>query len=253
MYKIPARTVFIGKNLIYVPECHSTNDLAAVSGASKAVPEGTVVITDHQTAGRGQHGNSWLTEPCKNLTLSIVLKPGFLLPRDQFNLNIAISLAVYDFLSLNLDVPSFIKWPNDLIVRDKKITGILIENQVMGSRIVQSVVGIGINVNQQRFPIPAATSMSLVADNKIFLLPDLLETLLEQIEFRFVQLRSGRITQMKEEYLRHLYWFGEERYFESQGERFEGIITGIDVAGRLQLKSGDATRTFQVKELTFVG
>lgn len=249
MYKIPARTVFIGKNLVYVPECHSTNDLAAAS--QESFSEGTVVITDHQTAGRGQRGNTWLTEPSKNITLSIVLKPTFLLPRDQFNLNIAISLAVYDTLSLNINTRVFIKWPNDLIVSEKKVSGILIENQVMGSRIMHSVVGIGINVNQHRFNVPTATSMSLLG-NKTFELSDLFETLLERIEFRFVQLRSGRIAQLKEEYLGNLYWRNEKRLFQSQGETFEGTIIGIDDAGRLQINVGAETRTFQIKELSYV-
>lgn len=251
MYKIPARTLFIGKNLIYVPQCHSTNDLAATLGNPEAVPEGTLVITDHQTAGRGQQGNTWQSEPGENLTFSITLKPGFLLPRDQFNLNIAISLAVHDLLSESLPESVYIKWPNDLIALNKKITGILIENQLMGSRIVHSVIGIGINVNQRRFSVPAATSMSL-AGNKTFQLPGLLETLLEKIEFRYAQLRSGRTASQKAEYLGCLYWFNEIHLFESHGKRFEGIISGVDEAGRLQVRRGAEVRIFQVKEITFI-
>lgn len=251
MYKIPAKTLFIGKNLIYVPQCHSTNDVAAKLGNKDTEAEGAVVITDHQTAGRGQHGNTWLAEPGMNLTFSVIFKPTFLVPKDHFHLNMAISLAIRDGLSQTLGKSVFIKWPNDLVVLNKKITGILIENQLLGPRITRSVAGVGVNVNQRSFPFPAATSIRLI-NNEPCELPGLFETLLEKIEFRYLQLKSGRIPSLTEEYLSYLYWINELHLFESAGSRFEGVITGVDEAGRLQIKVQSEIKSFQIKQITFI-
>ena len=120
MYKIPAKTLFLGKNLIYVPQCHSTNDLADQVVEQPSTHEGTVVITDAQTKGRGQMGNQWITEPGKNLTFSVILYPLFIVPKDQFLLTCAISLGLYDMLQTAIDGQIFIKWPNDLIVNDRR-------------------------------------------------------------------------------------------------------------------------------------
>jgi BirA family biotin operon repressor/biotin-[acetyl-CoA-carboxylase] ligase len=250
LYKIPAKTLFVGKNLIYVPECHSTNDLASQIGQQLSAAEGTVVITDCQTAGRGQKGSSWNSEPQKNLTFSVVLKPTFLHSNRQFYLNIAISLGVYDVLCQYLKSRTFIKWPNDLIVTNKKIGGILIENQVVGQRITNSIVGIGINVNQHYFPISTATSMHL-ANNEDFILSDVLELFLERIEFRYLQLRAGKTEVLLNDYLTDFYWKDERHEFGLHGEVFEGTIIGIDDVGRLQIRTNGEIKSFGIKELTF--
>ncbi len=101
MYKIPANTLFMGKNLVYVPECHSTNTLALELSQRTSVAEGTIVITDNQTNGRGQRGNEWFSEPYKNLTFSLIVKPTFLKPIDQFNLTI---LLIEHDIGLVMDI-----------------------------------------------------------------------------------------------------------------------------------------------------
>ncbi|NJM26329.1 MAG: biotin--[acetyl-CoA-carboxylase] ligase [Bacteroidia bacterium] len=160
MYKIPAKTLFFGKNLIYVPECHSTNDLAWELVKTAKAGEGTIVITSNQTAGRGQRGNAWEATAGLNLTFSIVFKPTFLAPHQQFALNMFSSLAVAQALA-EANVPGLrVKWPNDVMSGARKMVGILVENTVQANRINHTVAGIGINVNQQAFDVPNATSIN---------------------------------------------------------------------------------------------
>ncbi len=251
MYKIPATTLFLGKNLIFVPECHSTMDLALQLCQQSAGPEGTLVITDHQTAGRGQRGNTWVASQGENFTLTFVLRPGFLAIKDQFYLNMAVALGLYDYLSAKTDKAVRIKWPNDILVDDKKVCGVLIENQLQGQHFTNSLVGIGLNINQQTFAISTATSLSLLTGQRYDLateLPQLLATL----EARYLQLREGRLDTLKKQYLSALYWLGEERQFTSAGATFNGTITGIDASGKLNVQTTAGLRAFDLKEIAYV-
>jgi BirA family transcriptional regulator, biotin operon repressor / biotin---[acetyl-CoA-carboxylase] ligase len=250
LYKIPANTLFVGKNLVFVPECHSTNLLAHDLSQMQNTPEGTTVITNNQTAGRGQRGNSWEAEPGKNLTLSVILKPSFLLTKDQFFLNIFTSLAIHDLLVDKTNAIVRIKWPNDIIVDDKKISGILIENQIRGSQVSISVVGIGLNVNQTNFATDSATSLHHFRG--MVSLQELFEELSENIESRYLQLRAGNYQLLKQDYMSKLYWMGEERKFASAESTFAGVIQGIDEFGRLSVGTDAGTRTFDLKEISYV-
>ncbi len=251
MYKIPANTLFTGKNLIYVPECHSTNTLALELALKPAFNEGSVIITDNQIAGRGQRGNTWEAAVGKNLTFSIVLKPVFLAIRDQFFLNIFTSLAVYDFLRIAANVMASIKWPNDILVDGKKICGILIENQIRSSQVSISVVGVGININQSEFNLNTATSLAAIKGEQ-FLLQVMLDCFLESFEARYLQLRQGNLAALKEEYLQQLYWRDQNRLFTSNGISFQGKITGIDEIGKLIVETENGKSVFDIKEISFV-
>src|SRR5690554_3701783 len=148
MHKILANTIFLGKNIIHLPECHSTNDVAMQKYRSGEAPEGTIVITDKQTEGRGQRGNQWLTQPNLNLTFSLILTPVFLDASEQFGLNMAVSLGIREALSDYVQ-GIIIKWPNDILHEENgKIGGILIENSVTHKGIELAMVGVGLNINQ---------------------------------------------------------------------------------------------------------
>lgn len=248
MYKIPPNTLFTGQSLVYMPECHSTNTEAfTVLQNNQQAAEGMVIITDSQTAGRGQRGNTWESEAGKNLTLSIVLKPTFLHPKDQFKLNMAVSLGLYDYLTSQVsDVK--IKWPNDMMLGHQKTCGMLIENQISGHQIVSSIVGIGLNVNQQSFSVSTATSVA-VKKGQEFDLNQVLGELLQGIEGRYLQLRAT--INLKEEYVNALYARGEKRSFKSGEEVFEGVITGIDNVGLLEVEVGNGKRYFDLKQIQF--
>ena len=136
MYKILANTVFLGKDIIYLTECHSTNDEALERLRRREISEGSIIFTDNQTKGRGQRGNVWLSQAGMNITFSLLLKPNFLIPSEQFYLNMIISLSVVElFLGYSDDMK--IKWPNDILHQsDGKIGGILIENIINQKGII---------------------------------------------------------------------------------------------------------------------
>jgi BirA family transcriptional regulator, biotin operon repressor / biotin---[acetyl-CoA-carboxylase] ligase len=252
LYKSPANTLFVGKNVVFVPECHSTNTLAAQLSQNTHVSEGTVVITRHQTAGRGQRGNTWTVEPGQNLTLSILLKPGFLAIKNQFFLNIITSLAVHDTLVEYFRAADIsIKWPNDVLVHGNKICGILIENQLTGTTIQTSIAGIGLNVNQINFELPTATSIALQLKRQ-FDLQNVFELLLSNIEARYLQLKQQKYAALRGEYLNSLYRRGEMHTFESSGVTFNGEIVGIDEEGRLAVNVESEMKYFEVKQIRYL-
>jgi len=251
LYKIPANTLFMGKNLVFVPECPSTNTLALQISQQSPVNEGTLVITNHQTAGKGQRGNVWETEPLKNFTFSLILKPKFLAIDKQFYLNILICLALKDYLKEKTSDILYIKWPNDILVHGKKISGVLIENQLQGNTIVNSIAGIGLNINQQQFMSVSATSLALITGRE-YTLEEQLPLVLGFIESRYLQLRQGKYETLMEQYLESLFRRGEKHFFSSQGNRFEGVIQGLDELGKLRIQTAAGVRSFGIKEVKFL-
>ncbi len=249
MYKIPANTLFIGKNIVFVPECHSTNNLASELCQKTSVAEGTVVITHHQTSGRGQRGTQWISDPGKNLICSIILKP-LLAPAEQFALTMVISLAVHDLLTSFIPKGIAIKWPNDLLVENKKICGILIENALAGNRFQHCIVGIGLNINQHTFSISTATSLAIETNNE-YNLEEIFHSLLNHVEARYLQLKAGKQQMLKTDYTHQLYKRGERHGFVSLEGEWEGVIETVDERGRLVVSSDKGTRTFDLKEIQF--
>ena len=243
-------SIFIGKNTILLDCVDSTNSYAR---SHAEWPDGTVITTREQQQGRGQQGNFWESEAGRNLTFSIVLKPTFIPPEEQFYLSKAISLGVADFLSVYLDNVS-IKWPNDIYVDDSKIAGILIEQSITGNIISQSIVGIGLNVNQTIFRsnAPNPTSIKLRAARE-FNLHESLSHLCTYIENRYLQLQTDLIYEMNNDYMKRLYRLGIWSDFESQGERFKARIIKVEDSGRLILERMDgATDGFYFKEVSYV-
>lgn len=249
MHKFFANTLFIGKKVIYLPTCHSTNDIAASLVPQQDIYEGTVIITDHQTSGKGQRGNSWEAEPSKNLTFSIILQPALLQISNQFFLNIIISLALHDYLTKQLTGIK-IKWPNDIYFYDNKIGGILIENAVKAGKIESVIAGIGLNINQTKFRYSNAISLAQACRHE-FDKEAVLEELLMTIEARYLQLKAGAFEKLKKEYLTHLYWREEEHIFKEQ-DFFNGKIKGIDNNGKLGVEVNNEMRYFDVKEIKFI-
>lgn len=135
-------------------ETDSTNNRLAQLCDRENIKEFTTLLVDKQTAGKGQRGNSWESAPGMNLTFSTVLYPSALKAREQFTLSMLIALSVYDTLSTYAEGFS-IKWPNDIYWKDKKICGILIENELEGAYLLRCIAGIGVNINQEHFVSPA--------------------------------------------------------------------------------------------------
>ncbi len=245
------KTLFTGKQLLYLPTCSSTNTVAYNLLVKNRATEGCVVITDHQTAGRGQRGNTWEAEPDKNITLSLILKPVFLSTLQQFYLTMCVSLAVLDTVQDVVPEVTQIKWPNDIVAEDKKIAGILIQNSINGAYLQHSVVGIGLNVNQKIFTYPQASSLANLC-NREFDRVALTEKLLEQIEKRYLKLRSKQLEKIKIEYLQALYRYQSLHKYLIDGQIIEGQIVGIDASGRLAVQIQEKLRYFNFKEIAFL-
>ena len=251
MNNFQPKTLFIGKNTVYLPSCHSTNDVAAEKIQNETIFDGTVVITSDQTAGRGQRGNSWEALPGQNITMSVILKPDFLSAASQFNLNIAVSLGVHLFLSKYVPEGLTIKWPNDVYVGNRKIVGMLIENSLSGTRITHSIAGIGVNINQLNFSNPRITSLRLATQKDEFDLETLVAELCACLEKYYLQLKNGHIAEQKKQYLHNLYRFEETHYFISKGERFAGKIVDIAPNGALMIEVNGEVKSFDFKEVAF--
>jgi len=247
-----SRKLFMPHLIVRKNEIHSTNSFATELMKSNNPSAGTVVLALNQTKGRGQHTNVWESEWGKNLTISIILMPDFLPIDQQFKISMIISLGVLDYLKIYL--PNvFIKWPNDIYVQDDKIAGILIEHSVMGATLSQSICGIGLNINQEKFysDAPNPTSLKLQT-NKDYEIELELSKLLESIEARYFQLLDGKLNLLEENYLQSLYWINELHQFEDKNGSFTGEITGVTALGQLRIFVGEQERIYNFKEVSFI-
>jgi BirA family biotin operon repressor/biotin-[acetyl-CoA-carboxylase] ligase len=232
-----------------MPECHSTNDIAATIGKTKGAFEGTVIVTDHQTKGRGQRGNHWQSTKGENLTFSVILNPTFVKATDHFQLHYVVSMAVYKTLrGLVKDVK--IKWPNDILVKRKKICGILIENSISKGHIENSIIGIGLNVNQTSFDYDRATSL-MDLTGALHSRESILASLCEHLEAAYLSLRAGNLAALKAQYLKGLFQYKQLAVYEAHGETFSGSIEGVDPHGRLMIERAGDVQYYDFKEVSF--
>lgn len=251
MYKFFAKTVFLGKNTLFLPQCHSTNDEARLLNQSNRLQHGTIVWTDYQTGGKGQQGNAWLSEHGKNLLFTLCLSPESLDTNKQYLLNLVSSLALHEVLASLLPSSKVeIKWPNDMYVNDYKIAGILNETVISKGKSEQVYCGIGLNVNQSHFNLPNAISMRMITARK-FDRVEILENLLLSFEEYYAWIEN-KADLLITEYEKRLRWLGEPRTFKVSEEEIEGVIQGIDGHGKLLLKSGIEIQSFDVKEIEFL-
>ncbi len=251
------KTLFIGQNAVYLTAVNSTNSYATEMLRQISPVEGTIIYTFEQTNGRGQRGNTWQSEPSKNVAFSLILNPLFLHAGEQFLLTKITSLAVADLMAENLkkagsEAEVKVKWPNDIYIDGKKAGGILIENTIRENHIQHSVVGIGLNINQENFGDLHATSLKKIT-KKEFELPETVERLCEFIEARYLQLKANKRENLHLHYLQRLYQLNEWKTYISNDEAFEGKIVSVSDMGKLQveLHSGEI-KEFDLKEIVFM-
>ena len=249
MYKIPANLGFASNLVHYLPSCHSTNEIAA-NMLVQGLDEGSIIITDSQTSGKGQRGNSWESDPYLNLTFSLVLKPGFLALKNQFRLTQVISVSLASIIQSLVSKRVKIKWPNDIYVGNKKIAGILIQNNVKGKELEHSIIGIGLNVNQVDFLTPRAVSLKGVSQKK-FDLNILLKDLIVAISENYNLLKGENHSVLNNEYQSLLYGLDQIRDFEDRN-RFAGKIIGTDLLGRLMIETSSGVKCYQNQEVKFL-
>ncbi len=237
--------------LIKLPAIDSTNDFLKELSKNQLLENFTTVIAEEQTNGRGQMGSGWVSEKGKNLIMSVLIRDVVAETDQVFALNIAISLSVIEVLeALKIPNPS-IKWPNDILSDDKKIAGILIENRFKSDSAIESIVGVGLNVNQQEFSgLPQASSLALIA-GKEFDLEALYEQLLLRIQRNCSLITGGFTEKLWNSYHHNLFRKDVAMQFETPDKNiFTGTITGVTKEGRLEVLPGDGARqTYGIKEL----
>ncbi|WP_430814179.1 biotin--[acetyl-CoA-carboxylase] ligase [Carboxylicivirga sp. RSCT41] len=239
--------------LIY-PELASTNTELKKLVNQGNLSEHSIVITPHQTAGRGQVGNGWESELNKNLTFSLLLRPSFLAPHLQFYISKFVSLAIVDTIKQVAGLEACIKWPNDIYVGDKKVCGILIENSILGAQLDYCIAGIGLNINQEEFISGAPNPASLKQlTGKEYHIETTLELLLENIQQRYHELEVNRLDLINKEYFNALYRKNGIHPFNDENGAFNAHIDSINEMGLITLIDTEGgKREYAFKEVSFV-
>lgn len=238
---------------IRLKETTSTNNYLRALVGKEQLPEGSVVVADFQTAGRGQVGNSWESEGGRNLMFSVILYPDFLPANRQFLISQIAALSVKETLEQYTDDIT-VKWPNDIYWKDRKICGMLIENDLTGQSLFCSVIGIGININQQEFRSNAPNPVSLTQiTGREYDLDEILNSFLERLYNRYLGLTREEDDEIRKDYMAALYRSdGYYLYKDEQGV-FDARIYMIEPTGHLVLQLPDGElRRYAFKEVSVV-
>lgn len=236
----------------HIQEVSSTNTYLKDLTKTSYITEGTVILADFQTTGKGRGLNTWHSEKGKNLLFSILLKPE-IEASHHFSLVEFVSLALIDTLN-EYKIAARIKWPNDIFALDKKIAGILIENNIVADKIQTSIIGVGLNVNQVLFPeeLPNAVSLKQVNKHEINK-NELLRRILDSINIRYDQLLSNLFNELHEEYTNTIYRIGEKIYYNQKGEQREGLLKRISQTGEIFIESEHGKEfEYQFGEIQFL-
>lgn len=245
--------MIIGSVIRHCEKVSSTNTIASVMLRDEKPAEGTVITAGWQESGRGQKGNSWESEPGKNLLMSVILYPIMVSPENQFVISQMVSLAVADLVGAVIPGVK-IKWPNDIYVGDDKIAGILIEHSIMGNTISSSVAGIGLNVNQTEFSsaLPNPVSMAQVTGRKHDL-SIITGELIRLLDMRYAMIISGRADELAEAYHNSLYRRSEWHLYADQNGEFPGMIESVGPGGLLMIRREKGSVTgYAFKEIDYI-
>ncbi len=246
-------SLFFGNKIIKLQSIDSTNNYATARMYAEDWQEGTVVQADFQSNGKGQPGNHWESEDGQNLLCSIILKPCFLPIRDQFLISKVLSLSVLSLLEAYIP-EVMIKWPNDIYVGQKKISGILIENSILGNKIEYSTAGIGLNINQLIFQSKAPNPVSLsLLTGQSYPVDTLLKELLDWIDHWYLVLKSGKSKKIDLAYEDRLYQKGILAQYRDTSGEYWGRILGVNPIGQLKIEDNmGKTREYHFKEVCFL-
>ena len=244
------KQALFGKEIIHLSNIDSTNNFAAKLLSENLCQNGAVIMADVQTQGKGQRGNIWLSESGKNLLSSFVFKPDNLSVENQIALTWATSLSLLKTLR-KFNIEALIKWPNDILVGGKKIAGILIENQLQGTRISCSIIGIGLNLNQTFFDDLNATSV-LLETKQIVEPRTFLNILAHEMNEQFQLIYSSNFKILKVEYENNLFQMNELKSYEDEFGVFVGKIIGTTEEGKILIEKSNAIQSYGLKEVTFL-
>ena len=256
-YQAPTR--FVGKKNKYLDICSSTNSLAFQEALNEDLQEGFAWIAGHQTAGRGQRGNTWKAEPNQNLTFSILLRPLPTLFEHQFFLSKAVAVGILSGLtewSRRTQGENFnfeIKWPNDIYLDGVKMGGILIENNFQAGSWGFSIIGIGLNINQMKFENIRGTSLkSYLGLHQPIALPEIYSYVCQGIEENYALFQYQNFEKINDLYHEKLFRRSQWALYEDQNERFEGKILGVSEKGLLEIEKEFTVESYDLKEISFI-
>jgi len=242
-------------HIIKLDAIESTNTFLKELVTNQVVENYTVVSSECQSGGRGQMGAKWISEPGKNLLFSVFVKDLSLSLEDAVYLNYAVSIAIYNSLNAYKLSNLKIKWPNDILADNKKISGILIENSISNQAIKNTIIGVGLNVNQREFSkeLNKATSVKNVLGSNIDK-SELLNSLLSNLKIQLERCTPVNFTVLKEEFLSNLYKMNTPSMFKNSGLGvFMGKIVGVNSKGDLQIELEDESiENFGLKEVEFL-
>ena len=212
----------------------STNKEAHRLLAEGRVENGLTLLARHQTDGRGQLGRTWISEPDTHLAMTIIHQPARMSPSELPTLGMKVSLAIVKALKdLDPQINPLIKWPNDVYVDGKKLSGILIENSLSGSSVQHSIIGIGMNINESSFPpeIPNATSLLLITSQVCNIL-----NVAELVRKQVLSILQSSPPNWKEIYDEYIFGKEKRNLFESNQDRFYACVEGVSLEGALILR-----------------
>lgn len=239
-------------NIIKLNATESTNTYLKTLAREKNIPDGTIVVADNQSQGRGQRENNWHSTAEGSLTFSIFKRFDDLTADNHFKISMAVSIAIARLLE-SIAVPKVrLKWSNDIMSGNKKLGGILVENSLLRNKIKSTVIGIGMNVNIDSFPnLPQAGSIRL-STGKNFDRNDLFQKMTKECLFQLNQVEEKSFLEWKEIYENYLFRINQVSVFEDHqtANRFTGIIRGISMDGQLLVEKEDGIqKQVGVKEL----
>jgi len=231
-------TLFIGQNKITLHSVDSTNNYAAKLFKMSFVPDGTVIMAQSQTEGKGQRDNVWESEAGKNLLSSFILKPPDLDASLAFFMSKIAALSVRDLINdISSDSSVYIKWPNDIMLNGKKVSGILIENALTKNKLKYAIVGIGVNVNQKPEKYRHATSLkdetSIIIDTD-----SLLSNLSQHLEKWYLRLLKKDYELINLSYNEHLWLKDQTASVVYQGRDCYAEIKSVDSSGFIYFNLG---------------
>lgn len=234
-------------------QIHFVNQVNSTNTYIKTLPpqNGLVVYSAYQTAGRGQTGSVWESEVNKNLLCSILFEFNSVPVEQQAYINMAVSIALRQLVFKLTRTKCYIKWPNDIYINNKKIAGILIENSIQGENIKQTVVGIGLNVNQTHFFNKNAISLNRVSNTQ-FEIEEVLDILLEELNIAYESIKAGKWDEIIETYNAHLFRRHETSYFTVNGQMVLGQIDRVNKQGLLEVLIGQSVQIFAHKEILMI-
>jgi BirA family biotin operon repressor/biotin-[acetyl-CoA-carboxylase] ligase len=241
-------------NLIKLDAIDSTNSFLKELVQNSSVEDYTVVSAKKQTSGRGQMNNTWVSEPHKNLTFSIFTRFKHLNIEHQPYLGFAVAIAIFEVLN-TMAVPNLsIKWPNDIMSGNKKICGILVETTFTQQKIKNTIIGIGLNVNQKEFPTQLSHASSLLnLLGKEFDLDSLMVSLTQTIRQKIDALEHHQFESIHQKYLDHLYKKDVPTTFKNEKTQlfFMGMIKEVSTSGNLRIQlEDDSIVVFGIKEIS---